>query len=155
MKTTMGMIFLALGGLLLGGTVLAADPIPDGQASQAQRDGLYKTMDQGNFKDAYDGLRKIILEPGQPMGEDLSRAVTCLQRLNRTNEIDELLESAVKAQQDAPRTWLVPLGRGSAIHASAQAGLHRGGQILSRPEPRRRRPAGQYARPATASGRCN
>ena len=39
MKTTVGMIFLALGGLLLGGTVLAADPSPDGQASQAQRDG--------------------------------------------------------------------------------------------------------------------
>ena len=46
-------------------------------------------MDQGNFKDAYDGLRKIILAPGQPVGEDLYRAVTCLERLNRTDEIDE------------------------------------------------------------------
>ena len=61
MKTTLGMIFSAIGGLLLGGAVLAADSSPDGQAIKAQREGLDKTMDQGNWKDAYDGLRKIIL----------------------------------------------------------------------------------------------
>ena len=105
MRTTVGMVLSVLGGLLLGGTVLAADPGSDGQAIQAQRDGLYKTMNEGNFKDAYDGLRKIILAPGQPVGEDLSRAVTCLERLNRTDELDELLEAAVKAQQDDPRKW--------------------------------------------------
>ena len=74
-------------------------------------------MDQGNWKDAYDGLRKIILAPGQPVGEDLNRAVTCLEQLNRSDEIDELLESAVKTQQDDPRRLVVPLGRRPAIHA--------------------------------------
>ena len=59
MKTIAGMILSAVGGLLLCGVASAAD-LP------AQRDPLYQTMNQGNSKDAYDGLRKIILEPGQP-----------------------------------------------------------------------------------------
>ena len=62
-------------------------------------------MDQGNYKDAYDGLRKIILEPGQPIDSDLDRAVQCLERLNRTEEVDELLESALKAQAGDPHRW--------------------------------------------------
>ncbi len=105
MKTTLGMIFSAIGGLLLCGTFLAADRSPEPQSIQAQRDHLYQTMDQGNYKDAYDGLRKIVLAQGQPVDSDLDRAVRCLEQLNRVDEIDELLQSAVQAQQDDARRW--------------------------------------------------
>ena len=74
MKTTLGTIFAAVGGLLLCGTVLAMDPNPEPQSVQDQRDHLYQTMDQGNYKDAYDGLRKIVLAPGQPIDSDLRLA---------------------------------------------------------------------------------
>jgi hypothetical protein len=136
MKTTLAMILAALGSLW-GGMALAADPSVDVQAIRARRDNLYATMNQGNYKDAYDGLRKIILAAGQPVGSDLSGAVKCLEQLNRDEEIDELLESAVKAQQDDPRQWsflwevaeryVAAPKQGVIIAGKFHRGPHRGG----------------------------
>ena len=71
MKTILGMILSAVGGLLLCGAALAAEPAPMPKPFRPSGTTSIQTMDQGNYKDAYDGLRKIILEPGQPIGDDL------------------------------------------------------------------------------------
>ena len=105
MKAVRLVLLSIVGSTLLASLALAATPAADDETVASRREQLHRTMDQGNFKDAYDGLRKIILEPGQPVGADLDRAVQCLERLNRTAEIDELLEAAVKAQQGDARRW--------------------------------------------------
>ena len=78
---------------------VSAAPAPD---QQEQRPEMHNNFRQGNFKDAYDGFRKLVLAPdGAPrqVGGDLNMAVQCLQRLNRVDEIDALLEDAVKAHK--------------------------------------------------------
>ena len=138
MKTTLLVLLSAIGSLLLGEMALAEQAMPDAGTARSQRAELYQTMDQGNYKDAYDGLRKILLAPGQPTGDDLARAVQCLLHLDRTAEIDDLLEAAVKAQQDDPRRWrfladvaheiMVPLPKNGCIIAGKfYRGPQRGG----------------------------
>ena len=62
-----------------------------------QRKKAHKAFKSGNFRDAYDALRGLLLDKTVlPAGNDLIEASSSLQRLNRTSEIDELLESAVK-----------------------------------------------------------
>ncbi len=72
----------------------------------ASREGDRKRMQdafkQGNFKDAYEGFRKLTLDPKddpQRVGSDLNMAVQCLQQLNRIDEVDGLLEKAIAAHQ--------------------------------------------------------
>ncbi|MDR1925177.1 MAG: hypothetical protein LBQ66_12470, partial [Planctomycetaceae bacterium] len=64
-------------------------------------------MNTGKFKDAYDILQKQILTPNNPENakkihntEAIYNAVTCLNRLNRSGEIDELLERALEIYED-------------------------------------------------------
>ena len=67
------------------------------------RKQMNEAFQQGNFKDAYDGLRKLALDPHDDpakAGGDLDMAVQCLGRLNRVAEIDALLEEAVKVHKD-------------------------------------------------------
>ncbi len=77
---------------------------PSGGNERAQ---MQELMRQGNYKDAYDGFHKLILDPqadpGQ-VGGDLSLAVDCLRSLNRVKETDALLEDAVKVHKD---NWLL------------------------------------------------
>ena len=58
--------------------------------NQKQRDLFVKTMNEGNFKDAYEGFRKLALDPNDnplQVGQDLNLATNCLQRLNRLGEV--------------------------------------------------------------------
>jgi alpha-2-macroglobulin len=74
----------------------------------AAREVLMKAFRDGNFKDAYDGLRAILANPAARLiREDVNTAVQCLQRLNRMSEIDDLLESAIKAHQGDAKQWTV------------------------------------------------
>ena len=64
------------------------------------RNALQKQFEAGNFKDAYEGSRKLALDPKTEAGrvsEDLTRAVQSLQQLGRNEEIDELIEASLKA----------------------------------------------------------
>jgi uncharacterized protein YfaS (alpha-2-macroglobulin family) len=66
-------------------------------------DALTKAYTDGNFKDAYDGLRKLALEPtADPrlVCNALDTAVKCLRRLARYDETDELRETVLKAHAD-------------------------------------------------------
>ncbi len=104
----------------------------------AQRQRLHDAFHQGNFRDAYDGLRKLLLDPQvAPSGDDLSDAVQALVRLNRVSEIDELLESAVKVHQGLPGQWTLLWDvagqyiqvqhQGTIIAGKFVRGPHRGG----------------------------
>ena len=74
--------FSALCLFLIGGaaaTAFAAD-------AQPVRDQLRKTFDAGNFKDAYEGYRKLALDPNTDLmqvGEDLTMGIQSLRRLAR------------------------------------------------------------------------
>src|SRR4030042_1372723 len=73
---------------------------PENQDAQRQR--LRKTLGAGHFKDAYEGLRELALNPNDDpawVGEDLRLAIQALQRLNRVNEIDALREKVISVHQ--------------------------------------------------------
>src|SRR6266851_8377889 len=67
-----------------------------------QRANMLKTMQAGNFKDAYEGYRKLALDvkddPAQ-VGGDLAQAVQCLYNLGRTDEVDEFREAVIEVHK--------------------------------------------------------
>ena len=92
---------------------------------------------QGNYKDAYEGFRKLALDPqnnARPLGDDLSTAVLCLENLDRADEIDALLEDAVKIHPDdwwllwhaAQNSMSIP-HQGFIVAGKFYRGNHRGG----------------------------
>jgi uncharacterized protein YfaS (alpha-2-macroglobulin family) len=70
----------------------------DGPPQQVRRDGLLKAEQAGNVRDAYEGFRKLALDPKDDplqVGADLDHAVACLQRLGRSDEIDAFREAVI------------------------------------------------------------
>src|SRR4051794_31737574 len=71
-------------------------------------DQLLKLQVDGNHKDAYDGLRRFVLEKKDAPAADLVKAfnaaVTCLPALNRSDELDEFREKAIAAHKN---DWLL------------------------------------------------
>jgi uncharacterized protein YfaS (alpha-2-macroglobulin family) len=68
----------------------------------AVRDTLNKAVANGNFKDAYDGLRKLALDPkddARKVGMDLTQGIVCLQRLGRVDEVDAFREAVIAAHK--------------------------------------------------------
>ncbi len=83
------------GGIFFGGLAVSATVLTD---MQSQREQAYKSYQQGNYKDAYEIYRKLALDPNDDprlAGGDLSMATSCLQSLNRVEEIDEFREAVV------------------------------------------------------------
>src|ERR1700733_1091459 len=90
---------IALAALAMVGWRLTAG----GPSIEEKRTGLYKAIDAGNWKDAYDGLRKLALDTkNDPMkvGKDLSQAILCLQRLGRVAEADAFREAVIETHKD-------------------------------------------------------
>jgi uncharacterized protein YfaS (alpha-2-macroglobulin family) len=114
------------------------EPPPD----QTQRNTLHQAFQAGNYKDAYEGLRKLALSPtDEPLkvGEDLRMAVHCLQQLGRVDEIDALVESVIDVHRQNWRLlWAaanlyqeIPQ-HGFMVAGKFQRGDHRGGgQIVN------------------------
>ena len=78
--------------------LVAADKL----APKDRREGLMKTFQAGNYKDAYDGLRQLALDPAddpEKVGSDLTTAVQCLNQLGRTEEMDEFVEAVVEVHK--------------------------------------------------------
>jgi uncharacterized protein YfaS (alpha-2-macroglobulin family) len=115
--------------------VVAADnPAPQ----QPERQHLMKLFQDGNFKDAYDGLRKLALAPETDrlqVGQILETAITCLQRLGRVDEIDDFREAVIAAHaknwrllETAAHTYTNdPFHYGFIIAGKFHRGNHRGG----------------------------
>src|SRR5262249_28111809 len=65
---------------------------------KALRDTANKKFRDGNYKDAYEGLRKLALDPDNDpklVGQDLTTAITCLQYLGRVDEVDAFREGVI------------------------------------------------------------
>jgi uncharacterized protein YfaS (alpha-2-macroglobulin family) len=102
---------------------------------------LMQAFRDGNFKDAYDGLRRRLLSAdnaptansSNDIAEQLSTAVQCLRQLNRFNEVDELLDQTVAAHPESWQTLAAVAQQygsiehhGYMIAGKFQRGQHRG-----------------------------
>ncbi len=101
------------------------------------RQKLHQEFRNGNFRDAYDGLRTLCLDPEstpRSVVEDVGLAVQALNQLGRVDEVDAFLEGVVQAHQDE---WRVLQGvaqqylsiehQGFMIAGAFHRGHHRGG----------------------------
>jgi uncharacterized protein YfaS (alpha-2-macroglobulin family) len=96
-----------LTSIFLGG--LAMSTAMGAEDAGQRREKARKAFHEGNFRDAYEALRGLLLDKSVvPATQDLNEAVASLQRLNRLAETDELLEVAVKTHQgDRARWWFL------------------------------------------------
>ncbi|MBL7661243.1 alpha-2-macroglobulin [bacterium] len=75
--------------------------------AETLRETLYQQYSQGNYKDAFAGYQKLVLDASSDLTQfsnDLSYASSALANLGRDDELDALLEDAVKVR---PNTWQV------------------------------------------------
>lgn len=87
----------AILGLSAGVYCLSAADAPP------EREALMKKFKEGNYKDAYEGLRKLALDPKDDASlvmQDMNTGVQALQNLGRVDEIDEFREGVIKAHKD-------------------------------------------------------
>jgi len=129
----LGWVALLVG--ITGALAMGLEPRPAG--NQAQRDQALKAMRDGNFKEAYEALRRLALDPADDplkVGEDLENATQCLQRLNRVNEIDAFREAVIDVHRGnwrllwaAARNYMNVQHQGFLIAGEFQRGHHRGG----------------------------
>ena len=127
---------LLLGVLFLGGVWIlhAAEPTEAERRTRAMQ-----ASQKGNFKNAYDDLRVLVLDPKsdkEKVGQDLLEGIRCLQRLGRSNEIDEFREAGIKVQEknwrflrDAARSYVEGNveAYGFIVAGKFERGNHRGG----------------------------
>jgi len=95
------MVSQRLVGIVVALAVAAAVGVYAHAPSQeAVRKRAEAAMKNGNWKDAYEDFRRLVLDrdtdPLQ-VGSDLAKAVQCLVHLGREDEADELLEGTVQA----------------------------------------------------------
>src|SRR5437763_325627 len=88
-----------LGGVLLLGVavscLIAAEP--------ESRDSLMKQFQAGNYKVAYEGLRKLALDPKcdpAKVSTDLTTAIQCLHNLARVEDVDEFREAVIAVHKN-------------------------------------------------------
>jgi uncharacterized protein YfaS (alpha-2-macroglobulin family) len=98
----MNLLRLVFAGLL--GCTLAALAVALGNRADNpdDRERYVKLLSAGNFKDAYEGFRRLALDPKTDparVGEDLVRAIQCLRQLGRNEEVDAFREAVVTAHK--------------------------------------------------------
>jgi alpha-2-macroglobulin len=130
-------ILIGLSGVFFLAVLLVAGAFSQGPSGPELRAKSQKAMTDGNFKDAYEGFKKLCLdpkdEPGQ-VGNDLNQAVQCLQNLGRWNEVDAQIEGTVEAHkgnwrllQTAATQYINSQHQGFIIAGKFERGPHRGG----------------------------
>ena len=141
---TVGLLFLLCAGLLVR-QIYSRDAL---QRPESTRQRARQLLNDGHFAEALPLLRSLAENPqtpGRAAREDLQQAVDCLQRLNRRNEVDELIEAVVQVHTD---NWPV-LHRAAQIYRSLphfghliggqfERGQHRGGGVYASCEQRDR-----------------
>jgi uncharacterized protein YfaS (alpha-2-macroglobulin family) len=103
----------------------------------ARLDSLLRAYQSGNYNDAYNGLRKLALEPGadpQRVGGVLQTAIHCLQQLGREDEVDDFREAVIAAHlknwrllETAAHTYTGGNHYGFIVAGKFCRGNHRGG----------------------------
>ncbi len=89
-----GLWFVVLATVALADAARSAPP-----DAPSDRAALRKQFEAGNFRDAYIGLSRLALDPNDDpalVGEDLGMAIDALVRLGGTDELDDLIEPAVR-----------------------------------------------------------
>ena len=89
------LVTAALVGMTLASAWNDGLPGTGEQDLQSLRRQAQKERTNGNYKDAFALFEKLIMtsdNPGKEAGEDLEAAVSCLERLGRTEEADALIE---------------------------------------------------------------
>ncbi|MBI2825758.1 MAG: alpha-2-macroglobulin [Planctomycetia bacterium] len=105
---------------------------------------LERAFHHGNYKDAYDGYRRLALAAAAPpreVGDYLGRAIQCLHVLGRVDEIDDFREQAIKIHT---MNWRL-------LRAAAESfadGDHNGFLVAGRFERGNKRGGGQAANAA-------
>ena len=127
------LIWLVL--LMVG--LFAAGALSQTQSPAAMRARSMKLKNDGNFREAYDGLRRLCLDPNSgaaTVSQDLASAVECLNNLGRIQEFDDLLEKTIVAHQQnwrllhaAAQQYLSVEHNGFRIAGKFERGPHRGG----------------------------
>ena len=125
-----GLLVVLLANLARLAMPADAGGIPD-------RPRIQKMYDDGNYKDAYDGFRRLVLDKdGDPalVAGDLNKALNALRQLGRLDELDELRESAVTVHaknwrllMEAADSYLKFDHFGFIIAGKFVRGSHRGG----------------------------
>ena len=98
---------------------------------------MEKKYQEGNYKEAYEGFRKLALEEKAArdrVGHFLNMGVTSLLALGRTDEIDEFRESVIKTHAQnwrlllaAAESYLNTEHSGFIVAGKFYRGPHRGG----------------------------
>lgn len=107
------------------------------EETQAEkRDKAQKTLKAGNVKDAYALFSALALDPHddpQLVSEDLKNAITCLQRNNREDEIDDFREKVIgvhannwRLQRTAAQTYITGQHVGYIVAGKFSRGHRRG-----------------------------
>src|SRR5262245_46297655 len=134
-------------------TVFSQNPQPTAVRSRSQ-----KLLGDGNFREAYDGFRRLCLDPNagaSQVSQDLIQAVQCLNSLGRIQEFDELIEQTVLTHQQnwrllatAAQQYIQAPHQGFRIAGKFERGGHRGGGEAINSEERDRVRALQLIRDA-------
>ncbi len=91
--------------LAAGPITWTAEPTPEPSRAEIQ-----KQFSAGNFKAAYDGFRRLALDPaGDPksIGDDLNKAADALQQLGRLEELDDLRDKVIRIHD---QNWRIAVG---------------------------------------------
>jgi uncharacterized protein YfaS (alpha-2-macroglobulin family) len=107
-------------------------------AAPPERTAVNKLYSDGNYKDAYEGYRALLLGPNvDPRASvgDLDNAVACLRNLGRQTELDAFRQAVVEAQpknwrllQAVASSYLYGESYGVIIAGKFERGPHRGGR---------------------------
>jgi hypothetical protein len=114
---------------------MAAEPPVSGQRSLAKQ-----AFEQGNWRDAYDIVRPLVLSPegaGRLLADDFRQAIQCLQNLERHHEIDAFIAEAVDAH---PQDWRLLAAAAESYRYGVTYGFLVGGEFQRGPQ----RGGGEY-----------
>jgi len=103
---------------LVSSALLATGVVPGVRAEWPNdRERFEKLLTAGNYKDAYEGFRGLALNPKtEPdrVGADLKKAIECLNKLGRVDEVEIFIEAVVAVHHGS---WRL-------LHAAAESYLY-------------------------------
>jgi hypothetical protein len=124
-------------GLVNGLVLVVGIAIAQVASRPVNRNDLNTLFTQGNYKDAYEGYKKLALAANADrvlVGSDLKRAVECLVHLGRVDEADAMREASVAAHpgnwrllQAAAESYFDSDHTGYLVAGKFHRGEHRGG----------------------------
>ena len=134
----MNLLRLVIVGLMVFTILAAGFAVARRTDGPGERIRIGKQYLAGNYKDAYEGYRRLALDPKDPpdlVASDLNGAAQCLVKLGRIDELDTFREAVIAVHtenwrllQDAALSYLNDgEHHGFIVAGKFQRGQHRGG----------------------------